>query len=103
MAPFDNRLFNEPIIDKLTFYADRWDYRNKLFTFKVTNYVAAWKMLLFFIKNDNHIRSAYLKGYTRQGDEFTHFQQVANQELINLLNSGFNVPFPKFFILFNQG
>lgn len=103
MAPFDNRLFDEPIIDKLTFYADRWDYRNKLFTFKVTDYISAWKMICHFVKNDNHIRSCYIKGYVRKGEEFTEFQQVANQELISLINSGMNIPFPKFFILFSQG
>lgn len=98
MAAFDNYEYNQPIVEKITFYADHAQYRNKLFTFKIVNYFAAYNLLIHFVQSGNHIRSCYIKGYQLDRDEAKPFQQTVSQEFISVLNSTFSTDFAKFYL-----
>jgi hypothetical protein len=89
------------ILEKVVFYADNSGYQNKLFTFKVDNYVAALALLKKFVQNGNYIRSVFLKGYDKYPDSNTFFQLKLDRSCLTQLNEAYNVDLTKFFTSFN--
>lgn len=98
MRELDNFHYVPPTVEKVTFYADNANYCNKLFTFKVADYLAAFNLIKHFIRQNNHIRCCYLKGYCTVGNDNFPFQQSVNQEVISALNTSYDVTYSKFFI-----
>jgi hypothetical protein len=94
---FANYKIASKAISKITFYADKDDIRNKLFSFQVSTYLAAFNILNKFVKNGHYIRSAFTKGMLKDLSSAVPYQERVSKEYIELLNSGFNPDFVKFF------
>jgi hypothetical protein len=86
MEPFSTRTTAPRIVEKVTFYADNDVYRNKLFTFQVINYVAAFSLLKSFVHKGNYIRAAYLKGHDCCFDQDVLFQLTVSKSFLTSLN-----------------
>jgi hypothetical protein len=98
MEAFANRITPPRVVEKITFYADNSEYRNKLFTFKTVGYIAAFGLLQSFSNKGNYIRAAYVKGYDLHYDVAEPFQQSLSKEFLTKLNNGFKTGYSEFYL-----